>query len=167
LVQDQDIGFDAILGRTILDTVDMKVTKSGTHFIIRIKTEDGGKIRDTQIFDRQVNDEFRSICVEELIATSKIDLSQLSQPEAKKVLEMIEQYCPIRNTNAPVEMEIVLKDDVPVYQHPRRQSYSHQNFVDEQVRQWLKFGIIQPSSSEYALPVVLVGKSVDAAPIAN
>lgn len=44
---------------------------------------------------------------------------------------MIEQYCRIRNTNATVDMKIVLKDDVPVHQHPRRQSYSHQNFVDE------------------------------------
>jgi len=62
---------------------------------------------------------------------------------------MIEQYCPIRNTNAPDEMKTVLKDDVSVYHHPRRQSYSDQNFVDEQVRERLKECIIQPSTSEY------------------
>lgn len=71
---------------------------------------------------------------------------------------MIEQYCPIRNTNAPDEMKTVLKDNVSVYHHPRRQSYSDQNFVDEQVREWLKDGIIQISTSEYDSPVVLVAK---------
>jgi len=30
MIQDQDMGFEPILERTILDTVDMKVTKSGT-----------------------------------------------------------------------------------------------------------------------------------------
>lgn len=150
MVQDQDIGFGATLGSTILDTVDMKVTRSDTHFNIRIETEDGSKIRDTQIFHRQVNYEFRNMCMEELIATSKVVVSHLSHPEAKTVLEMIEKYCPIRNTNAPVEMKIVLKNDVPAYQHPRRLSYSDQNFVDEQMREWLKEGIIQP--------VVLVAK---------
>lgn len=32
------------------------------------------------IFNRQGNDEFRSMSVEELIATSKVDLSHLSRP---------------------------------------------------------------------------------------
>lgn len=59
-------------------------------------------------------------------------------------------------------MKICLLDDVPVCQTPRRMSYANRCFVDNQVSEWLKEGIIQPSCSEYASPVVLVAKETEA-----
>jgi len=39
VVPDEYMGFDAFLGRTILDVVDMKVTKEGTEFMRRNKSK--------------------------------------------------------------------------------------------------------------------------------
>ncbi|KAM8718661.1 hypothetical protein ACLKA7_001382 [Drosophila subpalustris] len=50
------------------------------------------------------------------------------------------------------------KDELPVYQHPRRIAVCDQEIVDEQVKEWLSEKIIRPSTSEYASPVVLVAK---------
>jgi len=58
-------------------------------------------------------------------------------------------------------MKIVLEDDIPVYQRPRRTSYENKCFIEKQVQEWLAEGIIVPSSSEYASPVVLVAKRTD------
>lgn len=55
-------------------------------------------------------------------------------------------------------MNIVVKDDQPVYQRARRLSPSEKDEVNLHVQNWLRDGIIQPSLSEYASPVVLVKK---------
>jgi len=55
-------------------------------------------------------------------------------------------------------MRILLTDELPVFQHPRRLAYCDQKIVDDQVQKWLEEGIINPSTSEFASPVVLVDK---------
>ncbi|XP_076298022.1 uncharacterized protein LOC143217525 [Lasioglossum baleicum] len=57
-----------------------------------------------------------------------------------------------------VEMSIVLKDEEPVFQRPRRLAPAEKSAVDAQISDWLRDGIIQPSLSEYANPIVLVKK---------
>ncbi|GFT84684.1 hypothetical protein TNCV_2767061 [Trichonephila clavipes] len=55
-------------------------------------------------------------------------------------------------------MRIILKDDIPVYQPARRLSFSENQDVNKQIDEWLEQGIVRPSSSEYASPIVLVKK---------
>ncbi|GFX97919.1 retrovirus-related Pol polyprotein from transposon 412 [Trichonephila clavipes] len=55
-------------------------------------------------------------------------------------------------------MRIILKDDIPVYQPARRLSFSENRDVNKQIDEWLEQGIVRPSSSEYASPIVLVKK---------
>ncbi|GFS80006.1 retrovirus-related Pol polyprotein from transposon 412 [Trichonephila clavipes] len=55
-------------------------------------------------------------------------------------------------------MRIILKDDRPVYQPARRLSFSENQDVNKQIDEWLEQGIVRPSSSEYASPIVLVKK---------
>ncbi|GFX91034.1 hypothetical protein TNCV_5106641 [Trichonephila clavipes] len=55
-------------------------------------------------------------------------------------------------------MRIILKDDIPVYQPARRLSFSENQDVNKQINEWLEQGIVRPSSSEYASPIVLVRK---------
>lgn len=64
----------------------------------------------------------------------------------------------MRSAISPIEMKIILTDEKPIFQRPRRLSYEDRCCVDAQVAKWLDEGIIQPSSSEYASPVVLVSK---------
>jgi len=89
---------------------------------------------------------------------SAVDLEHLSQEVASEVESLIDNYNPERNLTSPVEMKILLTDELPVYQHPRRLAYCDQKIFDDQVQEWLEEGIIKPSTSELASPVVLVDK---------
>ncbi|GBN87132.1 Retrovirus-related Pol polyprotein from transposon 412 [Araneus ventricosus] len=55
-------------------------------------------------------------------------------------------------------MRIILKDNETVCQSPRRLASTEREEVNKQIGEWLKEGIIRPSSSGYASPIVLVEK---------
>ncbi|GFV30190.1 retrovirus-related Pol polyprotein from transposon 17.6 [Trichonephila clavipes] len=55
-------------------------------------------------------------------------------------------------------MRIILKDEEPVCQHPRRLAFTERQEVNKQIEEWLNEGIIRPSSAEYASPIVMVKK---------
>ncbi|GFX34169.1 hypothetical protein TNCV_2072061 [Trichonephila clavipes] len=55
-------------------------------------------------------------------------------------------------------MRIVLKHDITVYQSARRLAFSENQDVNKKIDEWLEQGIVRPSSSEYASPIVLVKK---------
>lgn len=75
-----------------------------------------------------------------------------------EVRQLMEGYQPTQIKEAPIELKIVLKDDKPVSQRPRRLSLAEQHTVEQQVDEWLHKGIIQVSYSEYSSPLVLVKK---------
>lgn len=74
------------------------------------------------------------------------------------VQQLIDNYKPNKVKEAPIKMKIVLKDDVPVVQRPRRLAIKEEEVVRNQIKEWLDNGIIRPSHSEYASPLVLVKK---------
>ncbi|KAL0838851.1 hypothetical protein ABMA28_016879 [Loxostege sticticalis] len=68
----------------------------------------------------------------------------VSNPVLKeKVVRLVEGYKPQQTKDAPVELKIILKDDIPVAQRPRRVSPKEQEEVDKQIKQWLEDGIIK------------------------
>jgi hypothetical protein len=54
--------------------------------------------------------------------------------------------------------EIVLTDTRPVKQMPRRVSFAQRDLIDREVKTMLEKGIIEPCSSPWATPIVLVKK---------
>ncbi|KAL0829563.1 hypothetical protein ABMA28_003074 [Loxostege sticticalis] len=56
------------------------------------------------------------------------------------------------------EMSITLNDDEPVVYRPYRLSIKEKEIVRDMVTELLEYGIIQPSTSPYASPIVLVRK---------
>nr|XP_041632327.1 uncharacterized protein LOC121502695 [Drosophila kikkawai] len=156
VVPEEDMGFDAILGRTILDIVDMKVTKEGTKFLRRNVSRSIDEEQSN--IDTDFLQEFRGMCAEQVAVSGQVDLSHLDQSQVVEVKNLIEEYVAERNVDAPVQMKIILKDEIPVYQHPWRFPVCDQKTVNDQVKEWLSEKIIQPSTSEYASPVVLVSK---------
>jgi len=95
-------------------------------------------------------------CIREV---NEIDLSHIPCRELRNTVEnMINNYNPVKSREVSIEMNLVLKDSEPVYQRARRLSPRDRTEVDAQVSEWLREGIIQPSLSEYASPVVLVQK---------
>lgn len=61
---------------------------------------------------------------------------------------MVVDYKSVKPKHHPVEIKIVLTDDIPVAQRPIRMSY--RCAVDGQINEWLRDGIITKSSSEYS-----------------
>ncbi|GFX34693.1 retrovirus-related Pol polyprotein from transposon 17.6 [Trichonephila clavipes] len=55
-------------------------------------------------------------------------------------------------------MRIILKDEEPVCQHPRRLAFTERQEVNKQIEEWLNESIIRPSTSEYTSPIVMVKK---------
>lgn len=103
----------------------------------------------------------------EIFALNKIDLSDeinyvnvehIIDQKCKKIKELVSSYRPEKVRDVGIELNIVLKDETPVYQRARRLAVSEQRVLDEQIHKWLDEGIIQQSHSDYASPVVLVKK---------
>jgi len=88
----------------------------------------------------------------------EIDVGHLERPIAKTVKDLINNYKPEKKKDRPIQMKILLNDEYPVYERPRRISPADKTIIDNQVEKWLEEKIVQPSSSEYASPVVLVPK---------
>lgn len=94
--------------------------------------------------------------------SSSVDcLAHVSNPAVKEeVTRLVTSYVPQKNKEAPIELKIVLKDDLPVSQRPRRISFKEQEDVDRQIQEWLDDGIIRVSYSEYSSTLVLYEKKM-------
>ncbi|XP_039969023.1 uncharacterized protein LOC120780851 [Bactrocera tryoni] len=162
VVETGDISYEVILGNSILKHFDMMVRDDGVEFKRRVITQssyksDGAK-NDVSKDDDPMTNIFLNKCFNIDFKETDYDLSHLKNQLASTVRQMIEQYEPKKDDNPLVNMKIVLTDEVPVYQPPRRVSYEEQKVIEKQVEQWLDEGIIRPSCSSYASPVVLVSK---------
>ncbi|GFW15605.1 retrovirus-related Pol polyprotein from transposon 412 [Trichonephila clavipes] len=89
----------------------------------------------------------------------ELDLRHVENRQIKKELEkLIQDYKPEKTPSTDVTMRIILKDEEPVCQHPRRLTFTERQEVNKQIEEWLNEGIIRPSSAEYASPIVMVKK---------
>ncbi|GFV62562.1 RVP domain-containing protein [Trichonephila clavipes] len=61
-----------------------------------------------------------------------------------------------KTASTDVTMRIILKDEEPVCQPPRRLAFTERQEVNKQIEEWLNEGIIRPSSAEYASRIVIV-----------
>lgn len=76
----------------------------------------------------------------------------------RQITTWIENYRPEKAAKTTVSMRLVLTDDETVYQKTRRLAANERDIVNAQIKEWRSQGIIRPSSSDYASPVVLVKK---------
>ncbi|GFT29073.1 retrovirus-related Pol polyprotein from transposon 297 [Trichonephila clavipes] len=89
----------------------------------------------------------------------ELDLRHVQNRQIKKELEKLIQDCkPEKTASTDVTMRIILKDEEPVCQPPRRLAFTERHEVNKQIEEWLNEGIIRPSSAEYASPIVMVKK---------
>jgi len=57
-----------------------------------------------------------------------------------------------------IQHEIHLKSDDPIYVKQFKMPDVHRDYLEEQVKEWLKLGIVQPTRSRYNSPMFLVNK---------
>lgn len=147
-VVDQSIlNYSIILGTDFLDKVDLHINQ--------------GVISVTKPEQKNDNDEMVPYIykIDVCENTADVGLSHIRNPLYRDEIEsMIKQYNPEVTKDVDIETKIILKDDTPVAYRPRRLSPSEKQEVDQQLKEWQKDGIIRPSNSEYASPIVLVKK---------
>ncbi|GBL89286.1 Retrovirus-related Pol polyprotein from transposon 297 [Araneus ventricosus] len=75
-----------------------------------------------------------------------------------KVQQSILSYVPHKTKTTDAELNILVKSNEPISHQPRRLPFSEKKIVQTQVAEWLEQGIVEPCSSEYSSPVVIVRK---------
>lgn len=72
------------------------------------------------------------------------------------LIELITNYKPIKETN--LNVNIITTDEIPIAKRPRRLAFPEQEFVNEQMQEWLDTGSITENTSNYACPIVWAKK---------
>lgn len=98
--------------------------------------------------------------IEEMNMDNKqIDLSHIKVKTIRdQIVKMICEYKPEKPTSSAVQMQITLVDNIPVHRPPRRLAPQERAAVSDQIDEWIRDGIVRPSRSNYASPVVVVKK---------
>jgi len=87
------------------------------------------------------------------------DVTHIPNTEHRDAIKgLVDEYKPQKSRETKLKMRLLLTDDEPVYQRARRLSPIEREQVNTQVDEWIREGIVQPSLSEYASPVVLARK---------
>ncbi|GFV04336.1 retrovirus-related Pol polyprotein from transposon 17.6 [Trichonephila clavipes] len=140
VVPTDKLKFEAVIGSDLLEQASISFTKEGVKFN---KYENHAHIM--QISAENLQEE--------------LDLRHVENRQIKKELEkLIQDYKPEKTASTDVTMRIILKDEEPVCQPPRRLAFTERQEVNKQIEEWLNEGIIRPSSAEYASPIVMVKK---------
>ncbi|GFU82871.1 retrovirus-related Pol polyprotein from transposon gypsy [Trichonephila clavipes] len=140
VVPTDKLKFEAVIGSDLLEQASISFTKEGVKFN-----------------NYENHAQLMQISAENL--QEELDLRHVENRQIKKELEkLIHDYKPEKTASTDVTMRIILKDDEPVCQHPRRLAFTERQEVNKQIEEWLNEGIIRPSSSEYASPIVMVKK---------
>ncbi|GFW42405.1 uncharacterized protein K02A2.6 [Trichonephila clavipes] len=140
VVPTDKLKFEAVIGSDLLEQASISFTKEGVKFN---KYENHAQLM--QISAENLQEE--------------LDLRHVENRQIKKELKkLIQDYKPEKTASTDVTMRIILKDEEPVCQPPRRLTFTERQEVNKQTEEWLNEGIIRPSSAEYASPIVMVKK---------
>lgn len=132
--------FEAIIGNPLLAQAEVFITIDGM-IIHKLKEKN---------FMMQIN------LIED---DNKLDINHIQDPVIKETIQdMVKDYKPEKTETTGIEMKIVLSSEEPIYESPRRLPLPEKKEVERQISEWLEEGIIRPSSSDFASPVVLVRK---------
>ncbi|XP_046869091.1 uncharacterized protein LOC124461628 [Drosophila willistoni] len=74
---------------------------------------------------------------ESLFLLAELDLCHITKSDVKEVKQLIHSYVPQPSKKSPVEMKILLSDECPVYERPRRLSFVDKGIVDSTVEKLL------------------------------
>lgn len=130
--------YDVIIGQELLNNV----TFVSTNGAVTVKPNIDEWMKDIQCY-----------------AAENVSIEYISDPRIRReVNKLVQNYKPEKTKEAPIQLKIILKDDKPVAFRPRRLALKEQMEVDQQVKEWLNEGIIRPSNSDFAAPVVPVKK---------
>lgn len=137
VVSDDAMKLDMVVGNDLLDQGEVILNKKGV------------TIRKTEV---------PIMCIR-VADEPELDIdSHASDEKRKEIQDLVASYVPEKTKTTDVKMKITLKEEQPMFCRPRRLSPKEKEIVDKQVEEWLRDGVIEPSSSEYSSQVVVVKK---------
>lgn len=141
VVPDDTLKIPVVLGQEYLSNVVFRIDTDGIN-----------------ITSKPVEDELQILRVE--YNEPELDVDHIRSTKLKnEIRHLYENYDPNKKTKeTPLKMKIVLKDETPIFQRPRRLAHHEKIEVNAQMDEWLREGIIRPSHSEFVSPIVLVRK---------
>lgn len=146
LVRDGTLPHGILIGSDFLNTIEVRMKKG----VVSISKIVGEVAEASEVYKIDV------------VQDDKLKLSHIKDEKIRKEVEqLVKNYEPKKEKEINIKMSIVVKDDIPVTQNARRLYAAEKAKVDSQIRTWLDEGIIQPSCSDYASPIVLVRKKDD------
>lgn len=138
--------FAAIVGNECLSIVDISIRNNVV-----------------EIYKKEQTNFLMEIRMDKETDANNLDLEHISEDRYRNELrEIVNNYKPAKTKEVDIKMKIILKDEEPVYERPRRLAVEEKTIVEEQIKAWLEEGIIKPSCSEFASPIVLVKKKCGA-----
>lgn len=151
VVPDDFLGHDMLVGGELSDYVEVR-TKHRQATLVKLESEEaqleegGWKVLAINAYEEPEDER-------------NVEIQHIADPEIKsEVKEIIRHYTPTHTKHTGVEMRIVLQDDAPVFQNPRRLSAEQKKQVNGIIDKWMDDGIVRPSVSDFASPIVLVTK---------
>lgn len=154
VVPDGSITADVLTGNSMLNEAELIIRK-------------GELISVKKISNKNELVQPRGVATDEIfqimqidVSDSELDLHHIEDNCLKEhIQELYATYDPKKkNKETPLKMKITLKDDHPIYQKARRLAHQEKLEIVRQMEDLLRQGIIRPSQSDFASPIVLVKK---------
>jgi len=126
---------EVILGRDFLRNVEV-VIRGGRIRVKRLPVEKAAteKTEETIRSAEEDTGRFKELTV---LHCSVVDELEVPVHYSNQIENMVKEYQPKRNVETPVETKIVLKDEIPVNQRPRRLAPREKKVLDDQISEWL------------------------------
>lgn len=78
----------------------------------------------------------------------QLNVDNIEDSKSREEVKLtMENYTTNKTKSCEMIMKLVLKDEEPIYEHPRRLSNDEMK-VETHLEEWLKEGIITPNSSD-------------------
>lgn len=162
VVPDHYTGHDIILGGELSDFAEVRIHRrkatltkvdkdsiEATAEVLKSENSNWSEVLCIQVqHDVEAEKQDKTISLEHVTNTTM----------RKQIRSMVNDYRPRKVKDSGVMMQLVLKDEILVHQNPRRLAAEQRRVVQEIVDNWIAEGIVQPSNSDYASPIVLTKK---------
>lgn len=154
VVPDSTMTFDALLGKDFISNSSVKVAFGDAIEVEHVPRENDLPDLAEEILNIDISDNLGELSTE-------LDVN--SQIDPNIALKLRRLYTDASRTNVTpteidFEMKIHLKHDRPIAYQPRRLAFSDQEKLRTILEKLKSDGVIRPSDSEYASPIVLVRK---------
>ena len=125
VVSEKSIPYECIIGNELLSKANLNINNTG---ISITKIEE-----NLEIMNINVNDEDEK----------NADLSHIDDKFNKEqIMHLIKSYKPVKTKKSNIETKIVVRDETPIYQRPRRLAMPEKVIVNDIINEWLNEGII-------------------------